>query len=136
MKRVLVLLSMLISISTFAQQGMSDTAKVTRLPEITIESKRSSPERLKEVEGLTIFSGKKNEIIRLSSIDANLTTNNSRQIFSRVPGVTTQRRITHVMGYRGNVRIMILKKIPRFNHSIFLNKFKNCLFKNFFKSFF
>ena len=88
MNKILVLLSMLISISTFAQQAMSDTAKAIRLPEITIESKRLSPERLKEVEGLTIFSGKKNEVIRLSSIDANLTTNNSRQIFSRVPGVT------------------------------------------------
>jgi Fe(3+) dicitrate transport protein len=35
-----------------------------------------------------LFSGKKNEVIRLSSIDANLTNNNARQIFSRVPGVT------------------------------------------------
>ncbi len=65
-----------------------DTTKVQALKEVIVEGKKSVPERLQEVEGLTIFSGKKNEVIRLSSIDANLTTNNSRQIFSRVPGVT------------------------------------------------
>jgi Fe(3+) dicitrate transport protein len=65
-----------------------DTLKVTQLQGITIEGKRAVPERLHEVDGTKIYSGKKNEVIRLSSIDANLTTNNSRQIFSRVPGVS------------------------------------------------
>jgi len=65
-----------------------DTTKVIQLPKVIVNGKRPVPERLKEVEGVVIFSGKKNEVIRLSSIDANLSTNNSRQIFSRVPGVT------------------------------------------------
>ncbi len=77
-------LLLLINVTTFAQ----DTIAITPLQEITITGKKAVPERLKEVEGVTIFSGKKNEVIRLSSIDANLTTNNSRQIFSRVPGIT------------------------------------------------
>jgi len=65
-----------------------DTTKVITIKEVIVEGKRAVPERLQDVEGVSIFSGKKNEVIRLSSIDANLTTNNSRQIFSRVPGVT------------------------------------------------
>ena len=88
MKKVKVLSFMLLSATTFAQQVKTDTVKVNLLQEVTIVNKKSSPERLQEVEGLTIFSGKKNEVIRLSSIDANLTTNNTRQIFSKVPGVT------------------------------------------------
>ena len=88
MSKILVSALMLLSVSTFAQQTKTDSVKVTRLEEVIIESKRSSPERLQEVENLTLFSGKKNEVIRLSGIDANLTTNNTRQIFSRVPGVT------------------------------------------------
>ena len=85
---ILVLPLMLLNASTFAQILKSDSAKSTQLQEVTVESKRLSPERLQEVEGLFLFSGKKNEVIRLSSIDANLTVNNARQIFSRVPGVT------------------------------------------------
>jgi len=65
-----------------------DTIKVQNIQEILIEGKRAVPERLRDVSGVNIFSGKKNEVIRLSSIDANLVNNNSRQIFSRVPGVT------------------------------------------------
>lgn len=77
----------LVVLGTFSVQAQ-DTTRVKQLQEVIIEGKRAVPERLQDVEGFTIFSGKKNEVIRLSSIDANLTTNNSRQIFSRVPGVT------------------------------------------------
>ena len=65
-----------------------DTTRVTSLKEVIIESKRFVPERLQEVEGISLFSGKKNEVIRLANIDANLAANNSRQIFSRVPGIS------------------------------------------------
>lgn len=58
------------------------------LKEISIEAKKATPERLQEVSDFKLFSGKKNEVIRLLSIDANLTTNNARQLFARVPGVT------------------------------------------------
>ncbi|MDZ4839944.1 MAG: TonB-dependent receptor [Bacteroidota bacterium] len=65
-----------------------DTTKVQKLKEVIVIGKRAVPERLKEVEGVYLFSGKKNEVIKLSTIDANLTTNNPRQLFSRVPGVS------------------------------------------------
>ncbi len=84
----IALLAFTLVISSILTVQAQDTNKVQKLQEVTVESKRAVPERLKEVEGVTIFSGKKNEVIRLSSIDANLSTNNSRQIFSRVPGVS------------------------------------------------
>jgi Fe(3+) dicitrate transport protein len=69
-----------------AQQ--QDTTLVTTLKEVAIEGKRVVLERLQEVEGTSLFSGKKNEVIRLANMNANLATNNSRQIFSRVPGIS------------------------------------------------
>ena len=59
-----------------------------QLKEVFINYKRAVPERLKEVDNNFLFSGKKNEVLRIDAIDANLITNNSRQIFSRVPGVS------------------------------------------------
>ena len=44
--------------------------------------------RLPEVEDFRINAGRKNEVIRLSEIDANLAMNNSRQIFGRTPGIS------------------------------------------------
>lgn len=43
--------------------------------------------RLADVENMAIYAGKKNEVVVLSGIDANLATNNSRQIYAKVPGV-------------------------------------------------
>jgi len=43
--------------------------------------------RLNGVEGAGIYEAKKNEVILLSNITANLSTNNSRQIYSEVPGL-------------------------------------------------
>lgn len=43
--------------------------------------------RLKDVSGTTINAGKKTEIINLKNINANLATNNTRQIYARIPGL-------------------------------------------------
>lgn len=45
-------------------------------------------ERLPEVDKFRINAGKKNEVIRVGEINANLAMNNSRQIFSRTPGIS------------------------------------------------
>jgi Fe(3+) dicitrate transport protein len=45
-------------------------------------------EHLAEVEGYSINASKKNEVIILDNINANLAMNNSRQIFSRTPGIS------------------------------------------------
>lgn len=45
-------------------------------------------EYLGEVDGYSINATKKNEVIKLDNINANLAMNNSRQIFSRTPGIS------------------------------------------------
>lgn len=44
-------------------------------------------ERLKDFEGTSIYAGKKNEVIVLKDLAANTATNNSRQIYAKVPGL-------------------------------------------------
>ena len=43
--------------------------------------------RLRAVETAALYDGKKNEVVMLDDVTANLATNNSRQIYSRVPGL-------------------------------------------------
>ncbi|WP_162141787.1 TonB-dependent receptor [Daejeonella oryzae] len=43
--------------------------------------------RLDEVQGTSIYAGKKNEVINLTLTDANLALNNTRQAFAKVPGL-------------------------------------------------
>ncbi|GGD82895.1 TonB-dependent receptor [Emticicia aquatilis] len=45
-------------------------------------------EHLAEVDGYSINATKKNEVIKLDNLNANLAMNNSRQIFSRTPGIS------------------------------------------------
>jgi Fe(3+) dicitrate transport protein len=44
-------------------------------------------ERLNSVEGTAIYAAKKNEVINMDGVNANLATNNPRQIFEKVPGL-------------------------------------------------
>ncbi|WP_017730271.1 TonB-dependent receptor [Nafulsella turpanensis] len=60
------------------------------LEEVTISEQRNYTggiTRLNAVEGTAIYEGKKNEVIVLEDITANLATNNSRQIYAKVPGL-------------------------------------------------
>jgi len=61
---------------------------ITRLAPITLIVKQQTPERFREVENNVLYSGKKNEVIRLANLNANFTTNNAREVFSKVPGVS------------------------------------------------
>ncbi|AQG81577.1 TonB-dependent receptor [Spirosoma montaniterrae] len=62
---------------------------VAQLTEIKIIAAKGLRERetLPSVTPTAIFAGKKTEVINLSALDANLVTNNTRQIFSKTPGV-------------------------------------------------
>lgn len=89
----LLLSAILISTSSFlvAQEDLYDLAlndTVKKLSTVTIIVKQQTPERLHEVENNALFSGKKNEVIRMANINANFTTNNAREVFSKVPGVS------------------------------------------------
>lgn len=71
-----------------AQQA--DSTRLINLTEISVSEKliKNEVERMPEVNGMTICAGKKNELIHVTSLDADLSTNNSRQIFGKVPGVS------------------------------------------------
>lgn len=62
---------------------------VKQLSEVTINSNENTfgVTRLKSVEGVAVYEGKKNEVIVMKDMDANLAVNCSRQIFSKVPGI-------------------------------------------------
>lgn len=72
--------------------GQNKNSKVndstTNLETVRVTPLQQSPERLPITKGNVLYSGKKNEVLRLSSFTANLSTNNAREVFSRVPGVT------------------------------------------------
>lgn len=73
----------------FAQKVDLETNDSVRvLKEVVLTQTKQSPERLPEKKDNVIYSGKKNEVIKLTAINANLATNNSREVFSRIPGVT------------------------------------------------
>ncbi|MDF9797787.1 hypothetical protein OKW21_003050 [Catalinimonas alkaloidigena] len=60
------------------------------LDEVETSGKREeafSISRLNSVEGTLIYEAKKNEVIRLEKLNANLATNNARQVFANVPGL-------------------------------------------------
>jgi Fe(3+) dicitrate transport protein len=68
------------------ENEVNDTIK--KLAPVIIVIKQQSPERMPETKDNVLFSGKKNEVLKLSNINGNLTNNNAREIFARIPGVT------------------------------------------------
>ncbi|MBC7826307.1 MAG: TonB-dependent receptor [Chitinophagaceae bacterium] len=61
----------------------------TSLAAVVITSLRSESVsgKLSDVAGTTINAGKKTEVINMKNINANLATNNTRQIYARIPGL-------------------------------------------------
>lgn len=65
-----------------------DSLKIHQLDEVTIQSQRIVDlERLPKVQGTRLWSGKKNEVINVQNLDANVAERTPRQIFAKVPGV-------------------------------------------------
>jgi Fe(3+) dicitrate transport protein len=96
MKFLLKIIPFVIVGITFSQENdltsnenysvLNDTIKP--LNTVLITPKQQSPERMPEKKDFVLYAGKKNEVLKLSNINANFATNNAREIFSRVPGVT------------------------------------------------
>jgi Fe(3+) dicitrate transport protein len=64
--------------------------KVVALDEVTVHAEKDNNfgiSRLNNVEGTTIYAGKKSEAVYVQDLNANLAANNSRQVFSKVPGI-------------------------------------------------
>lgn len=60
------------------------------LTEVVVESEKENSfgiGKLMNVEGTAIYAGKKSEVVLLNDINANLATNNSRQVFAKVAGI-------------------------------------------------
>lgn len=60
------------------------------LSEVVIEqegARQFGMHRMNSVEGVTVYAGKKNEVILPDQIDANKSANNARQVYGRIPGV-------------------------------------------------
>lgn len=60
------------------------------LNEVVIEAEKDNSfgiGKLMNVEGTSIYAGKKSEVILLNDINANLATNNPRQVFAKVAGI-------------------------------------------------
>lgn len=84
--KIALLIVLFTTLSVNAQELPTDS--IVNLNPITVYPIKQSPERQPETKNNILFSGKKNEVIKLASINANLTTNNAREVFSRVPGVS------------------------------------------------
>ncbi|MCL9807258.1 TonB-dependent receptor [Flavobacterium amniphilum] len=79
------------SIASSAKNNTIVLDKLTRLSEVVISQQReklSAIRKLKDIEGTAIYAGKKTEVVQLNKIIANKATNNARQIFSQVVGLT------------------------------------------------
>jgi Fe(3+) dicitrate transport protein len=65
-----------------------DTIKAKPLQQVNIEGKRHVHEVLPKHDGAIIYTAKKNDVVRLASLEANLSNNNTRQVFARVAGIS------------------------------------------------
>ena len=91
MRLLYFILPLLIFVNTSNAQDKFDIEEndtVKKLAPVIIIIKQQSPDRMPETKDNVIFSGKKNEVLKLSNINGNLTNNNAREIFARIPGVT------------------------------------------------
>jgi Fe(3+) dicitrate transport protein len=69
-----------------AQVTNDDSLKMRHHKELIFTEKL--PTFLSPIQGTNIYAGKKNEVIHLSQLDADLSSNNYRQIMAKVPGVS------------------------------------------------
>jgi Fe(3+) dicitrate transport protein len=87
----IILFIFCVPLCTKAQDTLNvqDTT-IKKLGTVIIESEKDNDfgiTRLKQVEGTSIYAGKKNDVILLGDVNGNTATNNSRQIFAKVAGL-------------------------------------------------
>ncbi len=83
------LMIFLISLTSAAwSQDQLDSIQTRRLEEVVIKGQQEiNVERLPEIAGTRIWSGKKNEVLNVTNLDANIAEKTARQVFAKVPGV-------------------------------------------------
>ena len=72
----------------FAQKN--DTTKAVNLSEVIINEHQTLAEIefMPEIKDNVIYAGKKTAVIQLDKINADLSSNNTRQVFAKVPGIS------------------------------------------------
>ena len=73
--------------TTTANFNLEKLSQVLEEVVINDEATGASSQYLRAVEGYGIYEAKKSELIRPDQLNANLATNNSRQVFAKVPGL-------------------------------------------------
>ncbi len=70
-------------------QSLRDS--VIKIPPVEVHGKKGigSIVRLPEIGGTSIYSGKKNEVILVDNMNADVAQNRARDVFARVPGITS-----------------------------------------------
>lgn len=92
MYRLILFTIYLFTVAVCKSQTAKDTtiAKSDTLKSVTVETQKENDfgiTRLKQVEGTSIYAGKKTEVILLNDASGNLATNNARQIYNKVAGL-------------------------------------------------
>ncbi|MGK4567390.1 TonB-dependent receptor plug domain-containing protein [Flavobacterium sp. 3HN19-14] len=79
------------SVSTSDSNIVIELEKMTNLSEVVINAQRdkfSAVTKMKDIDETAIYAGKKSEVISLNKITANKATNNTRQVFAQIVGLT------------------------------------------------
>ena len=85
MNRLVVTLILLVT--GVAGMAQVDSLATRQLDEVTVKAYRFTMERMSTTMGTRMFGNKKNEVIQVQSLDANISEKTPRQIFAKVPGV-------------------------------------------------
>jgi Fe(3+) dicitrate transport protein len=72
---------------TLALEAQEDSSRLITAVNITELAVRKSVERLPEVQGTYIFSGKKTEVLNIQGSNSNLADKIARQVFAQIPGI-------------------------------------------------
>lgn len=79
------------SFSAPAENVAITLQKINSLSEVVVQNQKeklSAIRKLRDVEGTAIYAGRKTEVIAIDRITANKATNNARQVFAQVVGLT------------------------------------------------
>ena len=88
MKKIIFSISILNTLNVVCQEA--DTSKNTQLNEIIIKENQISESigRMPIMKNNVIYAGKKTEVVNLEKTAADLSINNARQVFAKVPGMS------------------------------------------------
>lgn len=82
--------SFVLSVNSDTSLAIVLESDIKNLQEISIEAAKENDfgiTRLNNVEGTAIYAGKKTEVVLVGDLNANLATNNQRQLFAKVAGI-------------------------------------------------